>query len=178
MGNTGASCGEAICLRWSDDWQDIDLREPLIPVRVMNLGDDLRRIKKGSVIASGGFVDSVLGTQSDHNGKAQNDCSKVPEHLEELYQRSISRLSSDQQQQVRNLLCEFSELFSNGPQDLGRTDVIQHRINTGDTAPLRQPPCRMPLAKRREAQQAIEEMQNAGVIEPSSSPWASPVVLV
>ena len=36
----------------------------------------------------------------------------------------------------------------------------------------------MPLAKRREAQQAIEEMQNAGVIEPSLSPWASPIVLV
>ena len=36
----------------------------------------------------------------------------------------------------------------------------------------------MPLAKKREAQQAMEEMHNAGMIEPSLSPWASPVVLV
>ena len=47
----------------------VDLRELLIPVHIMNL----RRIKKGSVIASSGFVESVLGIQSGHDGKAQNE---------------------------------------------------------------------------------------------------------
>ncbi len=76
------------------------------------------------------------------------------------------------------MLCEFSDLFSQGRHDLWKTDVIQHWINTGDAAPLRQPPRRMPLAKRREVEQAVEEMHNTGVIEPPPSPWASPVVLV
>ena len=156
----------------------VNLREPLVPVRVMNLSDNPRRIKKGSMIAVGGFVQSVLGTQSCHNEEIREDSSKIPEHLQDLYQRSISGLNPGQQRQVCNLLCEFSDLFSQGQHDLGKTDAIQHRINTGDAAPLRQPPRRVPLAKRREAQQAVEEMHNAGVIEPSSSPWASPVVLV
>ena len=35
-----------------------------------------------------------------------------------------------------------------------------------------------PFAKRNEACRAIEEMCKQGVIEPSRSPWSSPVVLV
>ena len=36
---------------------------------------------------------------------------------------------------------------------------------------------RLPLAKR-EAAKAIKEMSEQGVIEPSTSPWSSPVILV
>ena len=156
----------------------VNLQEPSVPVRVMNLSDSPKRIKKGSVIAVGDTVQSVLVLQSCHNERIEDLDGEVPEHLRELYQRSILKLNPNQQQQVRTLLCEFSDLFSRGQHDLGRTDVIQHQINTGDATPLRQPPRRMPLARRREAQQAVEEMHKAGVIEPSSSPWASPVVLV
>ena len=156
----------------------VNLQEPSVPVRVMNLSDSPKRIKKGSVIAVGDTVQSVLVLQSCHNERIEDLDGEVPEHLRELYQRSILKLNTNQQQQVRTLLCEFSDLFSRGQHDLGRTDVIQHQINTGDATPLRQPPRRMPLARRREAQQAVEEMHKAGVIEPSSSPWASPVVLV
>ena len=44
--------------------------------------------------------------------------------------------------------------------------------------PIRQPPRRLPLAKRNETDQAVTEMLQQGIIEPSSSPWCSPVVLV
>ena len=50
----------------------VNLREPSVPVRVMNLGDNPRRIKKGSVIAMGDTVQSILGLQSCHNGRIQD----------------------------------------------------------------------------------------------------------
>ncbi len=63
----------------------VDLREPSVPVRVMNLSDNPKRIKKGSVIAVGDVVQSVL-IQSSHNEGIQGEDSEVPEHLRDLYQ--------------------------------------------------------------------------------------------
>ena len=51
-------------------------------------------------------------------------------------------------------------------------------INTGDAPPIRQPVRRLPLAKREEAERAVQEMREQDVIEPSASPWSSPIVLV
>lgn len=80
--------------------------------------------------------------------------------------------------QVYNLLSNFSDVFSQGPHDLGRTDIVQHCINTGETSPIRQLPRRLTLAKQQEAAKAVEEMEKDGVIEASNSPWTSPIVLV
>lgn len=42
------------------------------------------------------------------------------------------------------------------------------------THPIRQ----QPLSKQAAAEQCVAEMRAAGVIEPSSSSWVSPVVMV
>ena len=55
---------------------------------------------------------------------------------------------------------------------------MKHLINTGGAAPIRQPPRRLPLAKREEVIGAVKEMYKQEVIEPTASPWSSPVVLV
>ena len=99
-------------------------------------------------------------------------------HLRDLYHRSTNELDPDEKCQVHNLLCEFAHLFSQGPQDLGRTDIVKHQINTKEAAPIRQRPHRLPLAKREEAQQMIEQMHHEGVFEPLASPWTAPIVLV
>ncbi|CAB4012519.1 Retrovirus-related Pol poly from transposon, partial [Paramuricea clavata] len=61
---------------------------------------------------------------------------------------------------------------------IGRTDIVKHQIITGSAKPIKQPPRRLPLAKRDVACQAVDKMLKDGVIEPSTSPWSSPVVLV
>lgn len=57
------------------------------------------------------------------------------------------------------------------------TDV-KHRIDTGDAAPLKQPPRRVPLHRKHLIQAEVEKMPQRGVIEPCDSPWSSPIVLV
>ena len=51
-------------------------------------------------------------------------------------------------------------------------------IDTGNSSPKKQALRRMPYAARQEIARQIEEMQWIGVIQPSQSPWSSPVVLV
>jgi len=60
---------------------------------------------------------------------------------------------------------------------LGYCSVLEHDIDTGDAEPIRQPPRRPPLSARQ-AEDILNEMLQTGVIEPSNSPWSSPVCMV
>ena len=61
---------------------------------------------------------------------------------------------------------------------LGHTNVVRHNINTGDSPPIRQRPRRLRYAYRKETDDQIRDMLDQGVIHPSISPWASPIILV
>ena len=75
-------------------------------------------------------------------------------------------------------LCDHHHAFSLEEGERGETDLVQMDINTGDAKPKRQPARRMPPIVRQEVARLLEQMQRNGVIEPSKSPWASPIVLV
>ena len=51
-------------------------------------------------------------------------------------------------------------------------------IDTGNSPPKYQPARHIPFAAREEIARQLHQMQQQGIISPSSSPWASPVVLV
>lgn len=74
-----------------------------------------------------------------------------------------------------NTLLSFSDVFDNS---LGHTSVALHNINTGDSLPIRQYPRRLPYHHRAEVEKQVKDMLSQGVIQPSTSPWSSPIVLV
>ena len=90
----------------------------------------------------------------------------IPEHLSPL-----------QQQQRNRLFKEFSDVFSQGEDDLGCTPLLEHTIETHGP-PLRHPYRRQNPAVRREEMAQVQQMLASDVIRPSNSPWASPVVMV
>ena len=69
-------------------------------------------------------------------------------------------------------------MFSLEEGERGETDVVELHIDTGDAHPKSQPPRRVPFAVRQEIARQLRQMQTNGVIQPSKSPWASPIVLV
>ena len=92
--------------------------------------------------------------------------SPVPKHLSPL-----------QQQQLNDLFREFSDVFSQGEDDLGCTPLLEHTIETHGP-PLRQPYRRQNPAVRREVMAQVQQMLASDIICPSNSPWASLVVMV
>ena len=86
-------------------------------------------------------------------------------------------LSPLQQQQLNELFKEFSDVFSQGEDNLGNTPLLEHAIETHGP-PLRQPYRRQNPAVRREEMAQVQQMLSSNVIHPSNSPWASPVVMV
>jgi hypothetical protein len=142
----------------------------------MNLSDNARRIIKGKHVAVEYATDEELGSRrTDYE---ESEASDVPAHLVDLYERSKSNLSKEQAKQLKNLLVQYQDVFSRNKNDLGRTGLTKHKIDVSDCEPIRQRPRVPPLAKREEAATAVKEMSDQGIIEPSRSPWASPVVLI
>ncbi|GFV88693.1 retrovirus-related Pol polyprotein from transposon 17.6 [Trichonephila clavipes] len=78
----------------------------------------------------------------------------------------------------KRLFQEFEDVFSRNSSDIGHTTVTQHRIDTADHPPIKQHPRRLPFAKQEEVGTLLREMQENDIIEPSSSPCTSPIILV
>ncbi|GFW94955.1 retrovirus-related Pol polyprotein from transposon 412 [Trichonephila clavipes] len=89
-----------------------------------------------------------------------------------------AELSPEQKSSAERLFQEFEDVFSRNSSDIGHTTVTQHRIDTADHPPIKQHPRCLPFAKQEEVGTLLREMQENDIIEPSSSPWASPIVLV
>ncbi|GFV25756.1 retrovirus-related Pol polyprotein from transposon 412, partial [Trichonephila clavipes] len=89
-----------------------------------------------------------------------------------------AELSPEQKSSAERLFQEFEDVFSRNSSDIGHTTVTQHRIDTADHPPIKQHPRRLPFVKQEEIGTLRREMQENDIIEPSSSPWASPIVLV
>ena len=90
----------------------------------------------------------------------------------------IDHLSSEEQKQLKDLICDYLDVFALDASELGTTDIVKHTINMGDHPPIKQPLRRTPFALRTKVDELVQEMLSQGVIEQSRSPWASPVVLV
>ena len=152
----------------------VNIQKEPVPLRVVNLSCHQQVIKKGTELACCETVTSVHTAGANLCEQLAGDVNKtqveekLPPHLKELYNRSVTGLAECECQELHRFLCEFSDIFSTGPHDLGCTDLVQHRIHTGEAAPIRQQPRRLPLCKREEAERAIKEMKE----------WSSPIVLV
>ena len=154
-----------------------------VPLRLMNMSDHPHRIKKGTELAvcepmCGISICDNLGDGVGNVIRVQGEI-KLPNYVRELYKKSIVGLDKIQKEMLYNLfiICIFWSLFTGIPR-FGPTDLVKHRTNTSTAAPGRQPPRQFPFAKREEADKAIAEMKDDGIIEPSASPWSSLVVLV
>jgi len=71
-----------------------------------------------------------------------------------------------------------ADVFGQNENDLGKTNIIMHHIDTGDAIPVRQPLRRFAPAHIEAISEHIDNMLKQGTIEPAASPWASNIVLV
>jgi hypothetical protein len=84
-------------------------------------------------------------------------------------------LTDEQKRQVRSLFEEYQDIFTQAP---GTTHLEEHMVEFITTDPIRVRPYPVPYDKRKDVQEEIQKMLDAGVIEPSSSAYTAPVVMV
>ena len=84
-------------------------------------------------------------------------------------------LTAEQRRQVIELLEEYQDIFTERP---GTTDLGEHQIELTTADLIRTKPYAMPYSKRKEVEEEVQKMLEMGVIEPSKSPYNSPIVIV
>ena len=84
------------------------------------------------------------------------------------------QLDEVMQKQLLTLLGKH-KVFSKKP---GRTNMWEHHIKMGDARPVWLPAYQLPHAYREGVAKELKEMEDSGIIEPSSSEWSSPIVIV
>ena len=142
-----------------------------VPVRLLNPRPQKITVNKGTTIARMEAV-AVFAATSDPVMKSKHQL------FEDMVKHLGTHVSTVQRDQLLQLLLEFSDVFAESSNDLGLTDLIKNQIDTGNAHPIRQQIRHVPSAKREDTQKLLHNMLQNDIIQPSSSPWASPVVLV
>jgi predicted aspartyl protease len=169
-------------------------------VRILNCGNSSHRLRAGETI---GTAEPAVVAEEDqfqlphelnevgsessesvphHNGidatlleKGDDDEVK---HVTSIVDSLPPDLTSEQRQQAVDFILAHGSSISKSEFDLGRTNLVQHRIDTGDHAPVKEALRRHILAYLPVINEHVDRMLEADVIEPAVTPWASNVVLI
>jgi predicted aspartyl protease len=147
-----------------------------IPIRAVNLSDNRVTLQKGLQIGRYHPVLRVIRCEEDPPEPSKGKAKETS--VEELFLEGWKHLTDEQIKNAKAFIRTESDAFATADDPTGRTNIVQHRINTGNIKPIRQPPRRLPPAKHQEVTQMVDKMKNEGIMEDSWSPWSSPVVLV
>ena len=149
-----------------------------IPVRVMNVKSEPMSLESGTVIADLQQVEVVETKGQCGLNQFQDNSELIPEHIQKLVDGVDDSIPESSCLALRSILMKHADVFSGNENDLGKTDIIMHHIDTGEARPVRQPLRRYPPAHVEAISDHVDNMLSQGTIEPASSPWASNVVLV
>ena len=133
-------------------------------------------------------VPMIFVNQSNKNYKIPR--GYIVGRITALKQKEISEIQTTQdtkeeidvprrfEHSIKRLVSKNNDLFAKKDSDLGVTDTVKMKIETGDHHPIKNRPYRVPLNKRQIIDKAILEMMDAKIIERSQSPWSFPLVVV
>ena len=85
---------------------------------------------------------------------------------------------NDEKVKFKNLFHKNRNGFAFLGDQLGRTSLLQHFINAGDSMPIKQRPYRVSPDVQKEINRQMDEMLEKGIIQESVSHWSSLAVLV
>ncbi|PAA58275.1 hypothetical protein BOX15_Mlig005277g1 [Macrostomum lignano] len=147
-------------------------------VAVINTRDETVEIKEGDIV---GNFNPLSGRALAHlQAGGSGDASEADPTTATTWQDEVQiadDIPTEERQQVERLLLEFSDVFAS-PSNPGRTQLLKHEIDTGNARPIRQGLRRLAPTAIAQQKELVNEMLAKGVVRPSSSPWASPIVLV
>lgn len=156
-----------------------------LPYRILNPLNKSVPLKANSVVSKVFNIDNnyiiCFDTHSSDTHTSQSKASTT-DHISiaKTLQIHIEKqnLSPAQTQQLQDLIGRNRDVFAKDATELGKTNLHTHSIITNTDKPVRTPRYSQNPKMRQETERQIQEMLKNDVIEESTSPYQSPVVMV
>ena len=87
----------------------------------------------------------------------------------------LSHLPLVQRKELAEVITQYREVFPDVP---SKTNLIEHDVDVGDSAPIKQHPYRVSPMKKELLDKEVQYMLKNDIIEESQSNWSSPCILV
>ena len=142
---------------------------------------DVSRASMGAILRQPQVRTYLVGVKSDVaeevNGNEENLLVVVTFQSKESIQDVCvgAEFNGEQRNKVMEVLRRYENIFTEIPE---KAYVIEHKIDLTDEGPIRCKPYPLPYAKRGEIREEIKNMMDTGIVKESSSPYASPLVVV
>ena len=184
----------------------LEKRSPLLPLRIdiqsayttlatssnrvavvlRNTTQDWIEIGKGTPVTrmvAANQVPHVIDTISAERPKEQPTLTEAERQVLLLDKLDLSGLEAwpmEQAEKAHSLLWEYHDIFSLEKHDMGHTNATKHKIvlKDLDTPPFKEHFHSIPPSQLDEVREHLKLMLDAGVVQPSNSPWCNVVVLV
>ena len=87
----------------------------------------------------------------------------------------LSHLPLVQRKELAEVITQYREVFPDVP---SKTNLIEHDVDVGDSAPIKQHPYRVSPMKKELLDKEVQYMLKNDIVEESQSNWSSPCILV
>ena len=147
-------------------------------VRVMNISNSPVELKGGDDLCTASLVSDIVEVSLMTEAVPVETKSEHEQVINELVSGVYPGIPTEYKERLRLLLLKHVNAISLHENDMGRTKVVKHHIDTGSALPIRQPLRRIPQSQAKAVDDQLEEMIKQKLIKPSQSSFASNVVLV
>ena len=121
-------------------------------------------------------LDNICSLGEELEEDEQVICNPLLVQIERIDDVIISdSLETEKANEIKGWIKEYADVITNVP---GRTYLVSYDIKLKDRQPVLKKPYCLPFALRSQVKKEIDNMKHAGIIEPSQSPWAAPIVCV
>ncbi|XP_077501927.1 uncharacterized protein LOC144112953 [Amblyomma americanum] len=167
----------------------VDMREGEISVPIFTSGDKDLLVKRGRRLGRVMEVDvvEIPDSQKQPARVSESDATEPKVFCVATERRPIEdqqlevgpSVTKQQKAELLGLLNKYRDCFANNISELGCTPVLKMDITeTPGSSPVAVRPCRTNAAERETIREIVGEWKREDIVSETSSPYASPVILV
>ena len=122
-----------------------------VPIQIINPGTSPIKLYKGMSLGQLQEVD-----ESRDPTFINSKCG--PPSADSKIEFDLEHLSGEEREKMENFLNGHQDVFAKSSSELGLTTLVEHKIETGEAVPVKQPPRRLPNSLRTVVEDQVEEI--------------------